>query len=200
MLSIWPDLQLENSRGHECSSIGKLFSLSWHSASMVNLQKEMSLIKFLFISRFISIPITQHLWSTVLEHMIYCTWHNNKTNDKTCRWELASNAIMAGVLHNCYNWINAFWKNAIRLELHNESIKEVRVNIKPRSLVKGFYYKSYPDSKVILKQCLVFIQTIILFEIDVSVFKDVGSALKFRWKPTAHMGDPNDMGLALICS
>ena len=38
VISIWPNLQLENSRGHECSSIGKLFSLSWHSASMVNLQ------------------------------------------------------------------------------------------------------------------------------------------------------------------
>ena len=37
--SIWPYLQLENSRGQECSSMGKLFSLSWHSASMVNLQK-----------------------------------------------------------------------------------------------------------------------------------------------------------------
>lgn len=61
ILSIWPDLQLENSRGHECSSIGKLFSLSWHSASMVNLKKEIALIKFLFISHFISIPITQHL-------------------------------------------------------------------------------------------------------------------------------------------
>lgn len=33
------NLQLENSRGHECSSIGKLFSFSWHSASMVNLQE-----------------------------------------------------------------------------------------------------------------------------------------------------------------
>lgn len=32
------NLQLENSRGQECSSIGKLFSFSWHSASMVNLQ------------------------------------------------------------------------------------------------------------------------------------------------------------------
>lgn len=31
--------QLENSRGHECSSIGKLFSLSWHSASMVSLRR-----------------------------------------------------------------------------------------------------------------------------------------------------------------
>lgn len=57
-LSIWPDLQLENSRGHECSSIGKLLSLSWHSASMVNLQTEISLIRILYISCFIGIPVT----------------------------------------------------------------------------------------------------------------------------------------------
>lgn len=38
--STWQDLQLENSSGQECSSIGKLFSLSWHSASIVNLQTE----------------------------------------------------------------------------------------------------------------------------------------------------------------
>jgi len=57
-LNMWPDLQLENSRGHECSSIGKLFSLSWHSASMVNLQTEISLIRFLYISCFIGTPVT----------------------------------------------------------------------------------------------------------------------------------------------
>lgn len=32
--------QLEKMSGHECSSIGKLCSCSWHSAFMVNLQRE----------------------------------------------------------------------------------------------------------------------------------------------------------------
>lgn len=32
--------QLEKTRGQECSSIGKLWSCSWHSALMVNLQHE----------------------------------------------------------------------------------------------------------------------------------------------------------------
>lgn len=40
MRTVKVNLQLENSRGHECSSIGKLLSFSWHSASMVNLQEQ----------------------------------------------------------------------------------------------------------------------------------------------------------------
>lgn len=32
--------QLEKTRGQECSSMGKLWSCSWHSALMVNLQHE----------------------------------------------------------------------------------------------------------------------------------------------------------------
>lgn len=34
--------QLEKTRGHECSSIGKLWSCSWHSALMVILEREIN--------------------------------------------------------------------------------------------------------------------------------------------------------------
>lgn len=42
--------QLEKTRGHECSSMGKLCSCSWHSALMVSLEDGKSSHKYTFLS------------------------------------------------------------------------------------------------------------------------------------------------------
>lgn len=42
--------QLEKTRGHECSSMGKLCSCSWHSALMVSLEDGKSSRKYTFLS------------------------------------------------------------------------------------------------------------------------------------------------------
>lgn len=53
--------------------------------------------------------------------------------------------------------------------------------------------------KVTLIQYLIFIQTIILVETDISMFKVYWISIEILMKPTAHMGEDCDTEL-LICS
>lgn len=121
---------------------------------MVNLQTEISLIKCLFIST----PCNYIDGARI--H--WCTYSS------TIMKRLTNQVLLtADMHHNHYNWMNSSWKQIIR-QLHSESSQNEHQTV----ISCEVFYQWYPAKATqIARRCWVLIQTIILFEIDISMFK-----------------------------